>query len=540
VELTLDESSAAAVEELRRTRAGRAARPLGGRTERIWIAVVTAGLLVSLLAGAVDTVTGMVGAVLGPGHGGRLLGLLVGLGMLGTAGLLRLSLWLGPVVLPAAELSWLLPLPVDRRWLLRPHLRAALTATGAAGALLGALGGAVAAAGGHRGLPGIGLAMLVGLTLSWWAAAVGVLAQGSPGLTRLVRLGSALLMVAGLAGPAAGHQPWLTDALAASGPWGWAGWALTGPWPGAALLALAVATAATVAAADRRLATLAAGDLAVRSRAADRAQTGLLQLDLRQITLVAQAAARDRRTGTGLRLPIPRSRLLILPWRDAAALLRRPGRLCAAAALAGGSVLLLNATRLWAAHAHHTPLTAAWLGCLLGLGPYLAAAALVEPAREESDRPARTALLPFAPQRIAVTHLLVPSLLLAVLGTAAATAAATLVGAPPVVLRTALLVFTAGAPAVVATALMGAYRGPLRYELLYLWADGAAPLPFVLWYAAPALLALAVVSPLLWHAVTAATLGAGTALPQFAVSALLATALAAPRITREAARRPGS
>jgi hypothetical protein len=346
-------------------------------------------------------------------------------------------------------------------------------------------------------------------------------------------------VVAGLAVLAVGQQPWLTDVLAASGPWGWAGWAIAGPWQGVALLVLAVATAVTVAAADRRLATLTSGDLAVRSRAAGRARTGLLLLDARQIALVAQAAARARRTTTGLRLPMPRSRLLVLPWRDAAALLRRPGRLCATAAWAAGSVLLLNAARLWAAHAHHTPLTALWLGCLLGLGPYLAAAALVEPAREETDLPARTALLPFTPRRIALSHLLVPTLLLAVLGTAASTAAAALVGAPPIVLRTALLLFTAGAPAAVAAALLSAYRGPLRHELLYLSADWFGPLPFVLWYATPALLALAVASPLLWHAATAATLAAGTALPQFAVSALLATALAARRITRASGRADG-
>ncbi|MFC8723203.1 DUF6297 family protein, partial [Kitasatospora sp. NPDC057198] len=143
-----------AVEELRRTRARRAPRGAGGRTRRAWTALVAAGALLAVLAGTVDTLSGLAGAVLARGDG-RLPGLLVGLGVLGTAGLLRLSLWLGPVVLPAPELGWLLPLPVDRRRLLRPRLAGALAAAGAGGAVLGALGGAVAAAGGAPSPSGV-------------------------------------------------------------------------------------------------------------------------------------------------------------------------------------------------------------------------------------------------------------------------------------------------------------------------------------------------------------------------------------------------
>jgi hypothetical protein len=535
-----------AVEELRRTRARRATRVAGSRTQRFWTALIIALVLLTVLAGSVDTLSGLAGSVLAPGDG-RLPGLLVGLSTIGTAGLLRLSLWLGPVVLPAPELSWLLPLPVDRRWLLRPRLSAALAAAGAGGAVLGALGGAVAASTGRPSPLGIGLAMVIGLLLAWLAVAVGVLAEGSSRWARLVRVGSVALALVGLAQfgglATAGRDRLTTGLLAASGPWGWAGWALGGTARGLqpaqllAALALAAGTAAALAAADCSLATLPATDLALRSRAAGRAQTGLLLLDFRQIALVAQAAARARRTGAALRLPMPRARLLILPWRDATALLRRPGRLAAAAAWAAGSVLLLNAARLWAAHAHPAPVTAAWLGCLLSLGPYLAAAALVEPAREETDRPARTGLLPFTPARIALSHLVVPTVLLAVLGSAAAVATATLVSAPDVVLLAVLLLFTAGAPAGIGAALLSAYRGPLRYELMSLSADWYGVFPFVLWYCAPALVAIAVAAPLLWHAATAATLADGTALAQFAVSAVLATALAAWRVTRSVARQ---
>ncbi|MFJ9840911.1 DUF6297 family protein [Kitasatospora sp. NPDC101155] len=538
-----------AVEQLRRTRARRATRVAGSRIQRFWTALITALVLLTVLVGSVDTLSGLAGSVLAPGDG-RLPGLLVGLSTIGTAGLLRLSLWLGPVVLPAPELSWLLPLPVDRRWLLRPRLSAALAAAGAGGAVLGALGGAVAASTGRPSPLGIGLAMVIGLLLAWLAAAVGALAEGSPRWARLVRVGSVALTLVGLAQlgglATAGRDQWdqwTTGLLAASGPWGWAGWALGGTAGGLqparllAALALVAGTAAALAAADRSLATLPSADLALRSRAAGRAQTGLLLLDFRQIALVAQAAARARRTGAALRLPMPRARLLILFWRDATALLRRPGRLAAAAAWAAGSVLLLNAARLWAAHAHPAPVTAAWLGCLLSLGPYLAAAALVEPAREETDRPARTGLLPFTPARIALSHLVVPTALLAVLGSAAAVATATLVSAPDIVLLAVLLLFTAGAPAGIGAALLSAYRGPLRYELMSLSADWYGVFPFVLWYCAPALVAIAVAAPMLWHAATAETLADGTALAQFAVSAVLATALAAWRVTRSVARQ---
>ncbi|MFE4518172.1 DUF6297 family protein [Kitasatospora sp. NPDC056783] len=531
-----------AVEELRRTRARRASRAAGGRTRQVWTALITAVVLLALLAGTVDTLSGLVGSLLSPGDG-RLPGLLVGLSTLGTAGLLRLSLWLGPVVLSAPELSWLLPLPVDRRWLLRPRLSAALTAAGAGGAVLGALGSAVAASGDRPSPLGVGLAVLVGLLLAGLAAAVGVLAEGSARWARTVRTGSAALAVLGLAqlvGLTSGRHQATTGLLAASGPWGWAGWALGGtsgglhPTQALAAVALAAGTALALVAADRSLATLPTADLALRSRAAGRAHTGLLLLDFRQIALVAQAAARARRTGPGLRLPLPRARWLVLPWRDATALLRRPGRLAAAAAWSAASVLLLDATRLWASHAHPAPATAAWLGCLLSLGPYLAAAALVEPAREETDRPTRTGLLPFAPARIALSHLVVPTVLLAVLGSAAAIATATLVSAPKTVLLAVLLLFTAGAPAGIAAALLSAYRGPLRYELMSLSADWFGVIPFVLWYCSPALVAIAVAAPLLWHAATATALTGGTVLGQFAVSAVLATALAARRITRSA------
>ncbi|MFJ5921085.1 DUF6297 family protein [Kitasatospora sp. NPDC092948] len=534
-----------AVEELRRVRARRAARAAGGRAQRVWGGLVGGVVLVAVVSGAVGTLSGLAGSVLVPGDG-RLPGLLVGLGVLGTAGLLRLSLWLGPVVLSAPELGWLLPLPVDRRWLLRPSLVAALTAAGAGGAVLGALGGAVAAAGGRPGPFGIGLAMAVGVLTAWSATALGVLAEGSPGWARSVRVGSAALALAGLTqlgALAVGRHHLATGLLAASGPWGWAGWALGGTAGGfrptqlLAAVALAAATALAVTAADRSLATLPTADLALRSHALGRARTGLLLLDVRQIALVAQAAARARRTGPGLRLPMPESRLLILFWRDATALLRRPWRLVAAAAWSAGTVLLLDATRLWAGHAHPAPATAAWLGCLLSVGPYLAAAALMEPAREETDRPARTGLLPFTPARIALSHLVVPTVLLAVLGTAAATVTAALVPTPAAVLRAVLLLLTAGAPAAVGAALLGAYRGPLRYDLMALSADWYGALPFVLWYAAPALTAVAVAGPLLWHAATATALTHGTVLAQFAASAVLAPALAARRVARSVVRR---
>ncbi|MFJ5231441.1 DUF6297 family protein [Kitasatospora sp. NPDC088391] len=537
-----------AVEEARRLRARRAAGAAGGRSLRVWTGLVAAAVALALLAGSVDTLSALAGSLPVSG-GGRLPGLLVGLGTLGAAGLLRLSLWLGPVVLPAPDLGWLLPLPVDRRRLLRPALRGALAATGAGGAVLGALGGALAAAGGRPGPAGIALAMAIGLVAAWAATAVGVLAEGSPRWARAVRVGSSVLALAGLAQLGAlgtGGGRVATAVLAASGPWGWAGWALGGtaggfgPGRWAAAAGLLAAAGCALVAADRSLAVLPTADLAVRSRAAGRARAGLLLLEFRQVALVAQAAARARRTGPGrLRLPVPGNRLLVLCWRDATALLRRPGRVAAAAGWAFGSVLLLHAARLWAAHAHPAPVAAAWLGCLLSLGPYLAASALVEPAREETDRPTRTGLLPFSPATVARSHLLVPTVLLAVLGATATGAAALLLPVPSPVLSAVLLQFTAGAPALVGAALLGAYRGPLRYDLMSVSADWYGALPFVLWYAAPALTALAVAAPFLWHAAVTPTLTA-PALLRFALTALLTTALATWRLSRPAPAPAGT
>jgi len=61
----------------------------------------------------------------------------------------------------------------------------------------------------------------------------------------------------------------------------------------------------------------------------------------------------------------------------------------------------------------------------------------------------------------------------------------------------------------------------------------------VLRHCVPALVAVAVAAPLLWHAATAASALTGPALLRFAASTAPATAFAARRILRSAGRRDG-
>jgi Family of unknown function (DUF6297) len=444
--------------------------------------------------------------------------------------------WRGPVTVSRPTADWLLSTPVSRSRLLRPRYRAGAAAAIAAGAAAGLVPVAMLLA---AGLGGAGLghslrlaaatmgstALLAGLGAGL-AALVEARADGSrargrggwavrPVLAATMLAAAALVALAALS--AAFRPP---SAIAAvllwSGPWGWSAQspvALAGGsaplWP-VALALLALAAAVAIAAGDRAAASVPAAALRARAKTMGEMSAAVYNLDARRVATSYRGATA---TSGRVRLAIrpPRSRALVLPWRDATALLRAPSR------LAWSAVLALAAVGLGAlaarTHASVLPLAAC-----LGLG-YLAASGLCEGARLDGDDPRRSGQLPFPYRELVWWHAIVPCLLMAVLAGAPAVALAVLTG------RERLLALVAASIAVlVAGALVNGYRGQLEAEMFAGFdtpVGNSSGVSITLWYATGPLLAIA---PLivLWH------IALGSAKPRgIVVATLLAVALAA-------------
>ena len=200
-------------------------------------------------------------------------------------------------------------------------------------------------------------------------------------------------------------------------------------------------------------------------------------------------------------------------WRDGLTLLRAPGRLGRAA--------------LWAAAATGSVGLGADLGgerrpvgLVIGLlCGYLAVGALAESARVETDDLRRAAWSPFRFRTLMLQHAVVPAVVGAALGAAAAVPFA-VQGAPR-----ALLVMPLCALPFTAAALYGACRGPARTQLMFLGGGSPVgapgPLIFLAWYAAGPLVAVTVLSLVLEPVVARGTGVAAAA----TVAVLLTTAL---------------
>ncbi|MFF0483723.1 DUF6297 family protein [Streptomyces sp. NPDC004435] len=401
------------------------------------------------------------------------------------------ALWQGPVRLEPAALSWLVPQPLLRRALLLPRFAAASAITTGIGAAVGAAAGfllhalgagswwatttAGAATGATAGLAGTALAALVQrhsdsgerrralIRRTAWAGVIVLW----------------LLAAASLAGGARIAElvaPW-------SGPWGWAALPLVAVadgvpaaagWAGAALslLALAVAGRAGADAAVR----VPARVLRTQAGTALRVRASLYSLDLRQAR-AAVRATRARGARPAARLPFPRHAWLLVPWRDATALLRAPARLVGAAAWTAVTVGLLCL--------EGAPAAVSLLALPAG---YMAAAQLAEPARLETDDVRRSAPLPWPAGALALWHGAVPAAGLLVLFALGAAAAA---GLGPGSER--LLVLPALVPALVGAALVSAYRGVVPVHLMIgsmTPLGDTGPLAALLWQARGPLVAL--------------------------------------------------
>ncbi|MBB1256514.1 hypothetical protein H3146_24635, partial [Streptomyces sp. OF3] len=189
--------------------------------------------------------------------------------------------------------------------------------------------------------------------------------------------------------------------------------------------------------------------LRAQCRLAFRVTAALYALDLRNARSLAGSVHHRRRTRRW-RLPQPRGRALLVPWRDLTALLRAPSRLPGAPLWSTtGVVLLALAARADAREA------AVLLGLTALYAGYLGALRACEGARADGDDPRRASQLPWPHASLALHHALVPALLCG-LGAAAGLLGCALLG----LWHPKLPLLLAGVPAFVGAALVTAYRGP--------------------------------------------------------------------------------
>lgn len=375
--------------------------------------------------------------------------------------------WRGPALLEQAAVAWLIPQPVLRRALLLPPFTAsAVTASSIAagvGAVVGFLFYALGA-GSWWGMTGAGAAG--GGAVGFAGTALAVLVQRHSGTPHAPhahrsRILAAARAVVGVLWAAAGvslaYGPWFAETVVPwSGPWGWAALPLTSAAgdsgvfvAGAGVVLTAVSLIVVGRYALDAVAHIPAQVLRTQAGTAMRVQASLYSLDLRQARAAVQAT-RHRAARRTIRLPFPRRSWLVVPWRDATALLRAPGRLVWTVIWAAATVALLCLDSASA------PVT------LMALPTaYLAAAQLVEPARIETDDVRRAAQVPWSAGQLARRHGLVPAaslLVLFALGGAVAWAAGWWADG--------LLVLPVLVPALVGAALVSAYRGVVPAHLM--------------------------------------------------------------------------
>ncbi|MET8753097.1 hypothetical protein ABZW32_23775 [Streptomyces sp. NPDC004667] len=437
----------------------------------------------------------------------------------------RSAVWRGPVLVDLPTVSWLLPLPVLRGPLLLPRFYASARVAAVVGLVGGGLlGYLLSLAGSAAWLPATAAGAWAGTATALTAVAAGLLVERFD--RAVTRHGSRIRAVAWTL--AAGSLALCAFAVLRvpnelcgslvlwSGPWGWAAQPLvtvaghpTPGWiPGTVLSAAFTLTALLLARRDAP--NIPTEALRNRATVASRVAASVYSLDLRQARSAARGP-RGQRSGPALRLPVPRSRWLLVPWRDATGLLRAPGRLLWAA-LWGTAALALGTAAPHAGPDGQVALCAAAL-----VAEYLAAAQLTEPARIDSDDTRRSANLPYAFRALALWHACVPGvLLLAWLGAGNAVAGLTGWWTP----GGALLL--AAVPAMVGAALVSSYRGAVPGHLL-IGADtpmgNTAVLQTGLWYARGPLAASVLSAPVLVTVQRHHQLGAGHVLWLLAVGA---------------------
>lgn len=360
----------------------RGGRGVGAVLHDLWYAVVTLAACVAFVAGVATTIQDTTRAANdGPDLVGELPAVLVVLA--GAGALLGLVGRLGPVALGGGGSAWWLPMPVDRRGLLRPAvLRWPATAV-----VVGGVGAPVVAI-------TLGLPVAVGPVLAWaglggggfavlTAAAVALQGAGprQAGERAVATTGDAAVLVAVLG----------VAVLALTGRTGDAGWELHTAW-WVALPFVLVAVGLTWWA-ERRSERLPGGRLRALGSVGERAQVAVLSLDLRELSR-ALTVGDVRSSRRSRRLPA-RGPWAGIATADALLLLRTPRGIAQVGVLA---VLALGASR--------TALLGSGLAlyAVLLLTGFWAANAAAAGARHAELAPVLDRLLPLSARQVRVAR----------------------------------------------------------------------------------------------------------------------------------------
>jgi hypothetical protein len=514
---TAAELSGAEVRRLvRRSTAQRADTTLGQRLSDAWSTAASVAIGLAVLGGWLGTVRDdIVGQA--PPVGGELLpgAVTAGVGLLvATAGLLALLDRLGPVSSSPAATAWLLPLPADRRGLLRSEL--------------GKVAGACALVVGLLAIPA---------TLAWSAdpsmsgAAAGAL--GGAAVAVVLVAAVALLQTRGVRGrvaPVAGGAavlaaaaamllsvtPALLEPLGGRGRQSSAdpGWL----WPGVA----GVAAVVLLLAADRGLGRLDAGQLRALGATSGYATASVFSLDTRQLgrALAPATASSPRRER--------RFRSVRHPWQavvagDLTLLIRSRWQL--------GQLVVGAAVPVLVARTEGLARLPAAVAIGIFSGWFLAAVAAGHPGRQAQGIPALDRLLPLSPSELMGARFLAPAAVLVLVCGASGALIGLGAGDP-----TWIALAVASVPAWAAAALRGAYRPEID------WAGpvvstpmGVLPAGAVVTFLQGFDVALAGVLPIAGALLLGAALTAGLVVGQLIWASLLAAAVLAHLSRRRSA-----
>lgn len=508
-------SGAEARRLVRRSTAQRVDTTLYERLSDAWSTAASVAIGLAVLGGWLGTVRDdIVGQA---PVGGRLLpgGVTAGVGLLiVVAGLLALLDRLGPVSSSPAATAWLLPLPADRRGLLRSELGKVAGTCALVVALLAApatlawsadpsLSGAVATALGSAAVAGI---LVAAVALLQTRGVRGAVAPAAGAVAVLAAAGAMLLSVA----------PPLLDPLE-----GLDGRGPTGPgwlWPGLA----AAAAVVLLLAAERGLGRLDAGRLRALGATSGYATASVFSLDTRQLgRALAPAGARSPRRGR-------RFRFVRRPWQVVAA---------ADLVLLGrsrwqlGQLVVGAALPVLAARTEGLGQLPAAVAVGLFLGWFTAAVAAGHAGRQAEVSPALDRLLPLSPAALVAARFVAPAAVLALVCGTSGLLIGWSAGEP---LWTALAL--ASVPAWAAAALRGAYRpeidwtGPVVSTPM-----GVLPAGVVATLLQGLDVAIAGVLPIAGALILGATPSAGLVLGELVWASLLAAAVLAHLSRRRAA-----
>ncbi|RBY77243.1 hypothetical protein DQ238_15210 [Geodermatophilus sp. TF02-6] len=377
----------------RRATAARAGVTLWTRLQEVWGTLASVGVGVAVLGGSLASLRERISVSGAPVTEATLpaSAAAVVVGVLALAGLGVLLDRLGPVSSTPAAAAWWLPLPADRRGLLRGEL-VRITAVVAAVATVLTLPVAL-------GLPAEPTPVSV-LTGLGWAASLAAAAVGGTALLQTRGRGGRLAPVAGSAVVAVAVLAAAAGTAAAVGhvP-------LAVPRPGAPpawLVALPAAAAVVLLlTAERGLGRLDAGRLRAGGATVQYAGASVLSLDTRDLGRALSGRPRPPRRSR--RFGWVRRPEQAVVAADLAVLARGrwpAGQLVVAVAL---PVVVARTAGLGA-----LPL-AVWCACLLGWA--LAAAAAGRPGREAQAAPVLDRLLPLSAARVVLARACVPLLL---------------------------------------------------------------------------------------------------------------------------------